>query len=91
MRKKMTKQVTKTTVKMAKMIVKNGEPMAVTIPDEVLMGNVTQQSAQTIMNKKHGNGITVLSVQADTNTYEMKVSEFIKYATIKENKEQETK
>lgn len=91
MRKKMTKQVTKTTVKIAKLEMKDGLPVAKEVEDEILLGNVTLEKAQRIMEKKH-QGVTVLQVITTSDVYEMDVEEFIKLATIKEevNENQET-
>lgn len=84
MRKMMTKEVTKTTVKVAKMSVENGVPVAVALPDEIILGNVTTEKAQRILNKKYNEPVTVFEVIPTTNIYEMAVEEFIKHATIKE-------
>lgn len=83
MRKMMTKEVTKTTVKMAKMVIENGVPSAQVLEDKILLGNVSHETAQKLMTKEVGQGVTVLSVQADTVTYELSVEEFLKIATIK--------
>lgn len=88
MRKIMTKEVTKTTVKSAKMVVKDGKPEAVELPDEVLLGNISLEKAQKEMNRKYNEPVTVLSVEADTKVYEMDVVEFVKYAKIKEEPKQ---
>ena len=83
MRKMLTKEVTSTTIKLAKMEVNEGQVQAVTLPDEIVLGNVSLEKAQQIVNKKHGKGITVFSVEADTKVYEMPVEEFIKVASLK--------
>jgi hypothetical protein len=90
MRKMMTKEVTTTTVKVAKMEMENGLPVAVNLPDEILLGNVTLDKAQRILNKKFGQPVTVFEVSANTNTYEMPVEEFVKVATLKVDDQQET-
>lgn len=86
----MTKEVTKTTVKVAKMEMVEGNPQAVTLPDEILLGNVSLEKAQKDVNKKYGHPVTVFGVEADTTIYEMPVEEFIKYASIKLDSETET-
>lgn len=83
-RKMMTKEVTKTDVKLAVMKVVEGVPKAETLPDETLMGNITMESAQRQLSKKHGQAVTVFEVKPNTTTYEMPVDEFIKHATVKE-------
>lgn len=83
MRKMMTKEVTKTTVKLAKMEVVDGVPTAVALPDETLLGNVSLEKAQKEVNKKYGQPVTVFSVEPDTTIYELPVEEFIQIATVK--------
>lgn len=90
MRKMMTKEVTKTTVKVAKMVVENGVPVAQPLEDEVILGNVNLEKAQKIVNKKYEEPVTVFEVIADTEVYEMPVEDFIKLATIKVEEPTET-
>lgn len=89
MRKMMTKEVTTTTVKVARIEIQNGLPQAVSLEDEIMLGNVSQEKAQKHVNKKHGSGVTVISVTADTVVYELAVEEFIKIASIKTDEVQE--
>lgn len=84
----MTREITKTTVKVAKMEIQEGNPVAVALPDEVFIGNISQQRAQRMIDKIH-TGATVLEVQPDTKTYEMPVEQFLEQATVKEPKEEE--
>jgi len=88
-RKMMTKEVTKTIVKLAIMELVNGEPTARKLEDEVLLGNVSLESAQKTLNKKHGQPVTVFGVEADTKVYEMSVEEFLEYASEKQPVEEE--
>lgn len=88
MRKTMTKEVTQTTVKVAKMEMVNGKPEAVELPDEVILGNVSMERAQRILNKKYGEPVTVFAVQPDTKVYELEVEEFIKVARVKEDEKE---
>lgn len=83
----MTKEVTKTTVKIAKMELVDGSPQAIQMEDEVLLGNVSLEKAQKEVSKKHGNNVTVFGVEADTVVYEMPVEDFISYATVKVDSE----
>lgn len=85
MRKMMTKEVTKTTVKVGKLEMVDGQPKAVQLPNEVLLGNVSMEKAQRKLNKKFGEPVTVFSVEADTTVYEMPVEQFIEIASVKED------
>lgn len=85
----MTREVTKTTVKVAKMEIKEGTPIAVALPDEVFIGNVSMERAQRLIDKKYDHPATVLEVHPDTKTYQMPVEQFIELATIKDDEEQE--
>jgi len=82
MRKMMTKEVTTTTVQVAKLEMVDGSPTITQLPEEKLMGNVTLEKAQKELTKKHGQ-VTVLGLQANTETYELSVELFLSYATIK--------
>jgi hypothetical protein len=84
MRKLLTKEVTSTRVKLAKMEMLDGQPQAKWLEDEILLGNVNLEKAQKEITKKHGQGVTVFEVTANTTVYEMPVEEFIKVATVKE-------
>jgi hypothetical protein len=86
MRKMMTKEVTTTKVKVAKIEMVDGLPSAITLPDEVVLGNISTEQATKIMVKKHGQGVSVMSVEPNTITYEMPVEDFINLASVKEPK-----
>lgn len=81
MRKEMTKEVTHTTVKLAKIEMKDGNPEMVEMPDKVLIGNQDLEKAQKAINKEFGHGVTVLSIKPDTQKYVMPVEKFIELAT----------
>jgi hypothetical protein len=83
MRKMMSREITTTTVKIAKMEVVNGLPQAVPMEDEVLLGNVNLEKAQKEIGKKYGQGVTVFEVSPDTQTYELAVDDFLKAASLK--------
>lgn len=84
MRKKMTKEVTKTTVKVAEMVVnEQGLPVAQPLEDVILIGNVSVEKAQKAVNKQFDKNVTVFGVETDTQVYEMDVEEFIKHATLR--------
>jgi hypothetical protein len=87
----MTKEVTKTLVKVAVMTVnEQGLPVAEPLESIELIGNVSMEKAQKAVNKLHeGKNVTVFGVEPSTETYEMAVEEFIKLASIKKDKEDE--
>ena len=86
-RKMMTKEVTKTTIKLGKIEMVEGTPTLVTLPDEIVLGNCSPEKAQKLMNKKHG-VVTVLEVIPDTNVYEMEVERFIELAELKDTEKE---
>ena len=88
-RKTMTREITTTTIRAAKMEVIDGAPQAISIPDETVLGSMTLEKAQKHVTKNHGEGITVFDVQKDTKKYAMAVEDFIKYAEIVEDEETE--
>ena len=84
LRKTMSREVTKTTVKVAKMVVaENGLPVAEPLEDVILIGNVSMEKAQRAVNKSHEGSVTVFGVETETQVYEMAVEDFIKHATLK--------
>jgi len=84
LRKTMSREVTKTTVKVAKMVVaENGLPVAEPLEDVILIGNVSMEKAQRAVNKTHEGSVTVFGVETETQVYEMAVEDFIKHATLK--------
>lgn len=87
MRRMMTREVTKTTIKVAKLEMVDGEVKTIVLPDETVIGNIRLERAQRMMNKKYGEPVTVLQVIPETIVYEMPVETFIEHATIKEDKE----
>ncbi len=90
MRKLMTKEVTSTLVKVAKIDTVEGKPVAVELEPITLLGNVDSEKAQKLVTRKLGQGVTVLSVEADTKVYELEVEEFIKIARLRVPEETET-
>lgn len=90
MRKMMTKEVTSTIVKVAKIDLVEGQAIAVELEPITLLGNVDSEKAQKIVSKAKGAGVTVLSVEADTKVYELEVTEFLKIARLKEDTESDS-
>ena len=86
--KMMTKEITKTTVKLAKLTVENGQPKMHHLPNEILLGNVKQETAQKLLNKKYDQHIHILEIFAETTVYELPVEEFLKVAKVREPKEE---
>lgn len=84
MRKMMSKEVTYTTLSIAKMTVVDGEPKAEKLPDVKLIGNIKLEKAQKLVKKKYGQDVTVFSVSPETKIYEMEVERFIELATEKQ-------
>jgi hypothetical protein len=89
MRKTLQREVTHTTVQLAKLNVVDGVPTTATLPEETLVGNYSLEKAQKEMTKKHGVGVTVFGVQADTKRYEMDIEKFIELATEVQEDEQQ--
>lgn len=85
----MTKEVTSTIVKVAKIDMVEGQPQAVELEPIILLGNVDSEKAQKLVSKSHGAGVTVLGVEADTKVYELEVTEFLKIARLKTDEESE--
>lgn len=89
MKKVMQKEVTQTTIKMARIEVLEGETKLVELPEVVQLGNVSKEKAQKWATKEHGAGTTVTHVEPNALRYEMEVLEFIKLATLVEPKSDE--
>ena len=87
MRKKMTKEVTKTTIKIAKVQNVDGQLTTEQLDDIIMIGNVSAEKAQKHVHKELGTNATVFGVEVSTEVYEMDVEEFIKYATLKQDTE----
>lgn len=85
--KMMSREVTKTTVKLARIETVDGLPQAVELEPVVLIGNINHEKAQKSVNKMYDFQVTVISVEADTLVYEMPVARFIDHASIKAVKE----
>ena len=81
-RKYITREITKTTVKVARMEVQEGRPVAVPLDDEVIVGNVSMEQAQRQIKKKLGDGVTVFGVEPNTEKYKMSVADFLQLATL---------
>lgn len=79
----MTKQVTKTTIRSAKMKMVDGIPKAIPLDNIVMLGNIGMERAQREIDKIYDNA-TVLEVEPRTEIYEMLVEDFIKIAKLKE-------
>lgn len=85
MRKQMQREVTFTTVKVAKMEVKNGLPVAVPLEEIKLLGNVSAEKAQKEVQKAYDFPVTVFERISDTKRYTMDIEKFIELADIEED------
>ena len=90
MRKNMTKEVTSTLVKVAKIDMIEGQPTAVELEPIILLGNIDLEKAQKLVAKSHGAGVTVLSVNPETKVYRAPVTEFLKIAELVEAGQEES-
>ena len=87
MRKMMSKEVTFTTLKIAKIEMLNGSATVVELPEEIIMGTISKDKAQKAVNKKHNSIITILSHTENSDIYEMSVEDFVKQAKIQTKQE----
>lgn len=78
----MTREVTSTTVKVARMEEQNGLPVAVELPDVTILGNVSMEKATKEVKKIHGENAAVFKLEANTQKYRMPVEEFIQLAEV---------
>jgi len=76
----MTKEVTKTIVNVAKIELVNGEPKSIKLPDEVFIGNLSQERVQKLLNKKYQKPVTVYGIKTEKTKYQMPIEEFIEIA-----------
>jgi len=90
-RKTMTREVTKTTITVAKMEIKEGNPVAVALPNRTFIGNVNVEKAQRLIEKDYNYQVTVLEVNPETKVYEMSIEQFIEMANVKQAESDETK
>ena len=80
----MTREVTSTTVKVAKIDMVEGLPTAVELEPIKLLGNVGLEKAQKLASKQYGTGVTVLAVEPETQVYKLAVTDFLAVATLVE-------
>jgi len=90
MKKVMQKEVTQTTIKMARIEVIDGETQLVQLPEAIQLGNISKERAQKWATREQGQGVTVTHVEPNTLRYEMDVLEFIELARLVEPKSDET-
>lgn len=84
----MTKEVTKTTVKVTEVKNVDGQPVVEQLEDVTLLGNVSHEKAQREISKRFaGRNVTVFGVETNTLTYELPVEEFIEIAHVKQEQE----
>ena len=90
-RKTMTREVTKTTITVAKMEMKKGNPVAVPLPNRTFIGNINVEKAQRLIEKDYNYQVTVLEVNPNTKIYEMSIEQFIEMANVKQAESDKTK
>jgi hypothetical protein len=83
MRKFMTKEVTVTTIKCAKVEMdKNGLPVVIPLNDLKQLGSVSSQKAQKLVKTLYGIGVSIYNIEENTQTYKMEVEKFIEMAEL---------
>lgn len=81
MRRYTTKEVTFTRFDVAKIVVDNGTPFVEQLPEEVLIGNITEERALKIMKEKYGEGIKIYNIETYKRKFKMSIYDFIMNAT----------
>lgn len=92
MRRFMTREVTSTLIKVAKMETnEEGLPVANPVGEKTLLGNIKMDRAQKIAREEFGEGATVFHLEANTHKYRMPVETFVELADIvtDENEEED--
>ena len=90
MAKMMQREITKTTVNVAKMVMVDGEVQVEQLPSETFVGNLTMEQAQWRMKRKYkGEPVQVVSVEPNTEVYELPVEKFLEVATVRVEKEED--
>lgn len=83
MRKMMAKEITVSTIKIAKMEMVNGIPEAKVMESHTMLGTISMEKAQREIEKLYGKGVMVFQVVPEKQVFEMEVTEFLKLATRK--------
>jgi flagellar basal body rod protein FlgG len=79
----MTKEVTSTEIKLAKLVInEQGLPVAEVIPSLTVLGEVTPDKANKLVTKKYKTGVTIFAMETKTEVYKMEVAKFIKVAEL---------
>lgn len=90
-RKMMQREITNTTVRVSKMEVVEGKPVATELEPIELIGNQSLEGAQKQIKKMFPNeNVQAFEVIPDTNVYELPLDEFIKHATVRSEKHEQT-
>ncbi len=87
MRKTIVRTITTTTIKSANVVFEKGVPVAKENPVIVLNGTIEGDKVLKEVRKTYGDYAQVIDTKEDSNTYEISVEDFIKYAKIVEPKE----
>lgn len=88
-RRTLTREITTTTIKAAKMEVVDGVPQAIPLADETVLGSLNLEKAQKHIEKIHGKGVTVFDTVRESKRYQMPIEEFISLATVVEDDDEE--
>lgn len=82
-RQYMTKEVTRTLINSGKIIINpEGEPIIKVNKGFEVIGTISKEKAQKLVNKQYGIGSTIYSMNEIKETYRMRVEEFIKVAEL---------
>jgi hypothetical protein len=81
--KTLQREVTSTKVEYAQLKVVEGQPQVVK-GDLELIGNISEEKVLKHLTKEVGSGVTILSLEVNTQKYEMPVEEFIQLAKVVE-------
>ena len=87
---KITRTLATSTIHYSEVIVENGVPAFKPCPDEIIPMSVgDSEKALSCLKKKYGTAKTfvVTSVEETKAKYEMSLDDFVKYATVVQNKE----
>lgn len=82
-RRVMTREVTQTKIKVAKLVVENGVPVVKDMDNVVVIGKRTKEWAERYVVREFGQGTVALDVETISNVYELPLEKFLEVATIK--------
>lgn len=89
MRKTVKREITHTKIKLARMVLNDGEVTAELLEPVTLVGNLTVEQAQREINKREEfkfQNAQVIGVEPNTQLYELPLEVFLELGTVKENR-----